>query len=136
MKLTKRYRDILRKMQPTLRELAAMDVMRDYTMYRKKYFGRFLPPPNEVAIAILPIAVMEEFYGGGYVGWAYTEGDKPFLGMAIADDCLVTERRLTLLHEMAHLKVNVEHGRSMGHGKYWKTEMKRLQKLGAYDKLL
>ena len=53
--------------------------------------------------------------------------------LSLADDLDVNQTRLTLLHEMAHMKVNLKFGRAMGEGKNWNKEMHRLMRLGAFD---
>ena len=51
----------------------------------------------------------------------------------LAEDLRVREIRLTLLHEMAHMKVNIKFGRSLHHGKIFKKELRRLAAAGAMD---
>jgi hypothetical protein len=66
----------------------------------------------------------------------------PMFGIFYSDGRLLVSKkhrkwnsvwRITLLHEMAHVATNSEHA---AHGPRWKREMKRLMRIGAFDKLL
>ena len=54
------------------------------------------------------------------------------MNIVVSEDCDSALRGSTILHEMAHIKVDLKFGREMGHGKHWQNEMKRLARLGAF----
>ena len=127
----------IREMIPTIDELRIIDIRRDYRAIRKARFGNSIPAVEHVLIALMPRIEMKRMSGekdvegaclSGFAGKLLT----PYV-IALADDLKVSDQRITLLHEMAHLKVNIKFGRSMGHGKQWKKEMRRLAAAGAFD---
>lgn len=127
----------IREVTPTIDELRIIDVRRDYRAIRKNHFGNSIPPVEEILIGFVPphemkrIGAGEDADGGCLAGFI---GKKTACyAITIADDMKVAEQRITLLHEMAHLKVNIEHGRQMGHGETFKKEKRRLAASGAYD---
>lgn len=133
-------KDFLRKMKLTLAELERIDILRDYDVLKRRYFKRSrLPDVDHVAILFVSQKTMQAF--------APHEGET--LGMCLDDFSPYTaviwmtrgisrdETRRTLLHEMAHIAVAAKYGRkAMNHGKYWKAEMRRLMRAGAFDGLL
>jgi hypothetical protein len=135
--MTEKESKRLKKIVPTMGELRIIGLMRDYTEIRKRYYGSKIPPVNKVTLKYVPedelkrLAKGEESYGMCLVGKFHKE-NLPYL-IYLADDLYPTEERMTLLHEMAHLSVNIAHRRLMMHGKAWKNEMKRLARLGAFD---
>lgn len=127
----------IREVTPTIDELRIIDVRRDYRVIRDRYFGNSIPSVYEVLIGFMPkremkrIGAGEETDGGCLAGFC---GEKiTCYAITLADDLRVAEQRITLLHEMAHLKVNIKFGRQMGHGHQWKKEMRHLAALGAFD---
>lgn len=124
-------------MRPTVKELRLIDLMRDYSAIRKRSFGKTIPPIEKVALIFAPNDEMARIGGGDEASGACCSGiircrTVPYV-IAINENCGEVEARTTLVHEMAHLKVNIKHGRTMGHGKYWKKEMHRLVGLGELD---
>lgn len=120
----------IRKMVPTIRELRIIDLMRDYRAIRKRYFGKSIPEVESVAISLVLGSVLENIYDEGCLGLNINHDAYVIL---IAEQSSVNETRMTLLHEMAHIKVEIKWNRSMGHGKYWQAEMKRLARRGAFE---
>ena len=129
----------LGKMRPTKPELLLIDLMRDYRAIRNAYFGNTIPPTEEVLLRFLP---REEI--GRLSGYDDKETDglcsfgkfsKSIVcpkSILLADDLKPAEARITLLHEMAHMKVDIKFNRPMGHGKHFQKEMQRLAKCGAF----
>lgn len=113
-------------MQLTLDELELINIRRDYRILRKQYFPKdHLPPVERVAIL---------FAGIDALGASIDDVLRFQLGVIIIQKGIGSTRtRWTLLHEMAHLAVNIRHKRSMGHGRLWQREMMRLARLGAFD---
>jgi hypothetical protein len=127
----------LKEMVPTIRELRIIDMMRDYRAVRDRYFGETIPPVEKVAFLFLDKTGMEQL--GDYddlLGVCWHRHNRHWSAPVVFglwEDNGESQMRITLIHEMAHAKVNREHKRDMGHGKYWKNEMKRLAKVGAFD---
>ena len=94
---------------------------RAFRSYNRKYFSNLLPNPPEVEL-----------------GW----GDIDCMGYQLGDEIVINRKyrqwgsvwRGTLLHEMAHLKLEGEKVRS-DHGKEFQNEMLRLAKAGAFKKI-
>ena len=127
----------MKKMVPTVDELRIIDLMRDYRVIRKAYFGNTIPVVEDVFIRFLSQKEIGRFTGeGGTLGAcsAGVPGKYSPHVLAIADDLSVNETRITLLHEMAHLKVDLNFPRARGHGKHWLAEMKRLARIGAFER--
>lgn len=138
-KLSKDEVTRLKEMVPTTAELRIIDVMRDYRAIRKRNFGNTIPPVEEIAIRFLPRKEMDRLSGStdrdtdGYCSCGKHHGTPVPQTLFLADDLDVTEIRHSIIHEMAHLKINLKFGRAMGEGKYWKREIRRLAAAGAYD---
>ena len=137
LKLPPEEVESIKEMVPTLRELRIIDLMRDYRAVRNRYFGETIPPVEKVAFLFLDQLGMEQigaFEDSLGLCLCPTQFHKsaPVI-LAFSEDNGVSQQRITLIHEMAHAKVNREHKRDMGHGKFWQNEMKRLAKLGAFD---
>ena len=129
----------IKEMAPTVDELRIIDVMRDYRAIRNARFGKTIPPVELVFIRFIPRREMERFCSaedgmtiGACLAGRHLGSPMPYV-IALAEDANVLESRFTLLHEMAHLKVNIKFQRNMGHGRYWKREMRRLAAVGAMD---
>jgi hypothetical protein len=127
----------IREMVPTIEELRIIDLMRDYRAIRKNYFGSTIPPVEDVLIRFLSRKEICRFVGkdetvGACLVGRYSTNPFPYI-LAVADDLSVNETRITLLHEMAHMKVDIRHRRARGHGKHWQAEMKRLARIGAFE---
>jgi hypothetical protein len=127
----------LSEMRPTLRELLLIDVRRDYEAIRKGYFGKSIPTVDEVAIVMLPQAAIGSILKAGYNCEGFSISSKvkrtACAVICISEDGDDTDTRHTLIHEMAHLKVDGQWKRNMGHGKVFQKEIKRLVAAGAYD---
>jgi hypothetical protein len=129
----------IREMVTTVSELRDIDLARDYRSIRKNYFGNSIPPVEEMQIKFLPRNEMDRLSGSidrdtdGFCSCGKHHGVPVPQTLALADDLGVNETRITLIHEMVHMKVNLKHGRSMGEGKNWKRELRRLMAAGAYD---
>jgi hypothetical protein len=127
----------IKEMVPTVAELRIIDLMRDYTAVRKCYFGNSIPPIEMVLIGFMPATEMRRIGAGMEADGACLAGKVAGLitcyAITLSDDLRVSETRITLLHEMAHLKVNIKFGRQMKHGEHWKKEMRRLAAAGAFD---
>lgn len=127
----------IKEMIPTIQELRIIDLMRDYRAVRRNYFGNSIPPVDEVLLRFLPRREIDRLGGFDDVAGVCCFGEH--CGFAaprsilLVDDLHVCETRITLLHEMAHMKVNLKYGRSMKHGETWKKEMRRLAAAGAFD---
>lgn len=138
-KLCKAEVERLKAMVPTVNELRIIDLMRDYRAVRKAYFGNSIPPVEEILIRFLPAYELARFCPdhdpnteGACLAGKYGNDLFPYV-LVLADDLNVRDTRYTLLHEMAHMKVNKKFGRKMGEGKCWKKEMRRLMAAGALD---
>lgn len=127
----------MRSMVLTIRELRIINLMRDYEAIRERSFGTSIPPVEDISVIILSKREMVRASAGmdgigiccaGFAGKLTV----PRI-IAIADDIDSVTTRLTLLHEMAHLKVNIKYRRLMGHGKIWIAEMHRLVRAGEMD---
>lgn len=129
----------IREMVPTVAELRIIDLMRDYRALRNRYFGNTIPPVEEVILRFLPrtemqrLARAEEADVDGLCMWGVYLGSPVPKIILLADDLRVNETRLTLLHEMAHMKVDIKHRRQMKHGKTFQKELDRLRVARAYD---
>ena len=129
----------IREMVPTVDELRIIDLMRDYRAIRNNYFGKTIPPVEEVLLRFLPRKEMQRIVRAdnedidGISLWGYYLGSPVPVTIVLADDLRVNEIRITLIHEMAHLKVNIKANRSMKHGKTFEKELTRLRIAGAYD---
>jgi hypothetical protein len=129
----------IKEMVPTVSELRNIDLKRDYRSIRKSYYGRTIPPVEEVLIAFLPRAEIRRLSGydddetDGLCCFGSFRGVPALKAILLADDMKPNETRISLLHEMSHMKVNLKFGRSMGHGKNFEREIRRLVMAGAYD---
>jgi hypothetical protein len=127
----------IKEMVPTIAELRIIDLMRDYRAVRNKYFGTSIPPVDEVLLRFLPRKEMNRLGGADDIAGVCCHGEYAGAAAAkvilLADDLHICETRITLLHEMAHMKVNTKCGRQMKHGETWKKEMRRLAAAGAFD---
>ncbi len=138
-KLPKAEVERIKEMVPTIAELRIIDLMRDYRALRKRYFGNTVPPIEEMLIRFLPRNEMDRLSGSegrdtdGYCSCGKHHGTPVPQTLSLADDLDVTQIRHSLIHEMAHLKVNLKFRRAMGEGKHWKREIRRLAAAGAYD---
>ena len=127
------------KMRPTVSELRLIDLMRDYRAIRKAYFGRSVPAVEEMILRFLPrheisrLSGYDDDHTDGLSSFGKFHGLPCPKSILLADDLKVAETRITLLHEMAHLKVDLKCGRCMGHGETWNKEMRRLAKVKALD---
>lgn len=136
MALLKEDKEALLKLRPTLTELRRIRGLRDYAAIRKKYFGSTIPDVSEVSIL---------FVSGKRIGKTAKEDHllgclryaPDMLGANICIDEASPDATylMTLVHEMAHLKVEGKWKRDMGHGKHWQAEMQRLARLGAFKPL-
>jgi hypothetical protein len=138
-KLPKSEVSRLRDMVPTVDELRIIDLMRDYRAIRNRYFGSSIPPVEDVMLRFIPrkelsrLVRSEEDDIDAVCSFGMHHGIPSLKAIALADDLNVEETRLRILHEMAHMKVNLKFGRMMGEGKHWKKEMRRLMAAGAFD---
>lgn len=124
----------LREMRPTIDELLLIDMKRDYATFRKRWFGVSIPPVEAMMFGLTDAPVMESATGQDCLGFYISEklDGAALSAIVIARDADLVIRRMTMLHEMAHLKVDLKWGREMGHGNNWQTEMKRLARIGAF----
>jgi hypothetical protein len=129
----------IKKMVPTVAELRIIDLMRDYRVVRKRYHGTNIPPVELVNLRFLPRSEIKRLSGhnddetvGLCLCGKFRGAQEPFC-IFVADDLSACETRITLVHETAHMKVNLKFGREMGHGEQWKKEMRRLAAAGAFD---
>jgi hypothetical protein len=137
-KLSKSEVERIKMVTPTIAELRIIDLMRDYRVLRNRHFGNTIPPTEEVLLRFLPRREITRLGGYDDVDGLCCYGGKVAghpcpKAILLPDDLNVNETRLSLLHEMAHMKVNSKFGRSMGEGKNWKKEMRRLMNAGAFD---
>jgi hypothetical protein len=139
IEISKSEVDRMRRMVPTINELRIIDLMRDYRAIRKNYFGRSIPPVEEVLLRFVSrkeldrLAKQNEREVIGISLWGkYLRSPAPKI-VLLADDLEPKEIRITLLHEMAHLKVDIKYGQCMGHGKIFEKELDRLRLARAYD---
>lgn len=128
----------IKSMVPTIAELRLIDLMRDYRAIRKAYYGRTIPPVEEVVFKFLPRKELKRLVNtnddvDAVCGFGMHRGTPTLKAIALAEDLTVEETRLRLLHETAHMKVNLKFGRMMGEGKHFKKEQRRLVAAGAYD---
>jgi len=129
--------DRVRSMKLTLEELELVDIRRDYKALRSAYFkDSKLPPVEHVAIQFVDAKVICGLDGDGeerdYLGMC-VDGLAPHAGMIlIAKGKGMNQTRFTLLHEMAHIAVEIRYKRPMGHGPVWQREMQRLARAGAF----
>lgn len=127
----------IREVTPTINELRIIDVRRDYRVLRDRHFQNSIPPVEEILIGFLPRKEMKRLGNGDEVCGACLPGFIkklicPYV-IVLADDGSVEENRHNLLHEMAHMRVNIKYKRRMGHGETFKREQRRLMAAGAYD---
>jgi hypothetical protein len=114
-----------------------MDLKREYKEFNREYFDHDLPDDVRVTFSNnMPKDAIGGCHIHGVMECKWTGRDKcvghsisirPFLKNY---DCLA---RMTLLHEMAHLRVGLTVGRCNPHSYKWQTEMRRLVKIGAFD---
>ena len=114
--------------------------MRDYRAIRNRYFKKSIPPVEEMILQFLPREEIARLSGfddketDGLCSFGKFSRSIPCpKSILLADDLKTNETRTTLLHEMAHLKVDTKFDRAMGHGKHFQAEMKRLARLGAFE---
>ena len=137
-KLSKSEVERIKVMVPTMVELRIIDLMRDYRAIRKAYYGKTIPPVEEVLLRFLPrheikrLSGLNEEVDGLCLFGAYRGVPCPY-AILLAEDMGTRRIRHTLLHEVAHMKINLKFGRMMGEGKHWNNEMRRLMRLGAFD---
>lgn len=127
----------LRKLSPRLDELILIDMRRDYNVFRKAFFGNSVPPVEAIMFGRTTCPIMKKATDRNCYGF-YIRSPFDDLAMAaivVAEDSDFVTRGMTMLHEMAHLKVDFKMGREMGHGKYWQAEMTRLARLGAFRRM-
>lgn len=124
-------------MKLTLEELELVDIRRDYKALRQAYFrSSRLPPVEHVAILFVESRVIAGIEDGdvseAYLGCCI-DHLAPQAGMILITRGIGRQQtRLTLLHEMAHIAVEIRHRRPMGHGAVWQREMLRLARAGAF----
>jgi hypothetical protein len=129
----------IKQIVPTIAELRNIDLKRDYCSVRNNYYGNKIPPADEVLIAFMPRSEIRRLSGydddetDGLCSFGIFRGVPAPKAILLPDDLKVNETRTSLLHETAHMKVNLQFGRNMGHGKYWEKEMRRLMLIGAFD---
>jgi hypothetical protein len=124
----------IRSMTLTIRELMVIDLMRDYRAIRKRAFGNSIPPAEAVGFCVVPEKLMTKTCCGEAFEFCYVPKDYKFSGTIGMCECnSIEETRQSLLHAMAHLKINFKFKRDMGHGKYFKAEMRRLVAVGELD---
>ncbi len=129
----------IRSMVPTIAELRDVDLMRDYRAIRKNYYGNTIPPIEKILIRLLPreeiarLSGYDDEHTEGLSCWGKYKGFIVPAMILLPDDLKVWETRVNLLHEIAHLKVNLKFKRNMGHGKNFDREIRRLVAAGAYD---
>jgi hypothetical protein len=113
-----------------------------FDSYNKKYFDGRLPDIKVGVAPLLKITYLsqkslskpEKIDGGEYglAGTDPTDGT-PYIvldkGMTVFH---VLMAKLTLIHEMVHHWIGLE----KGHGKAFKTQIRRLANLGAFDRLI
>jgi hypothetical protein len=127
-------------MKPTLAELSVIDIRRTYRALRKRYFAE----SEVLAVASVSILYAEKKRIGnmcesedGCHGGCLPVCDADGVWMAavifLAKEDDEVQAHLTLLHEMAHMAVDIKWQRGMGHGKNWQAEMRRLAEAGAFD---
>lgn len=136
-KLDSERREFLVSMKPTLAELRLIDLRRDYAVYRSRFFGSTIPDLDSVVLGFCPGNVMRNIFSDDCLGFCI-EGPVKYTAASvilIAWDTNDTVQVGTMVHEMAHLKINLRFNRNMGHGKYWQKEMKRLARLGAFKNI-
>ena len=138
-KLPKSEVERIKAMVPTIAELRPIDLMRDYRAIRKAYYGKTIPPVEEVVFKFLPRHELKRLVNAAdedvdaLCAFGMHRGIPTLKAIVLAEDLNTEETRLRLLHEIAHMRVNLKFGRMMGEGKYWKNEMRRLMRLGAFD---
>lgn len=139
-KLPKAEVERIKAMVPTIAELRLIDLMRDYMAVRRAYYGKTIPPVEEVLFKFLPrhelrrlVKADEDEEIDALCAFGTYRGTPTLKAIVLANDLNLEEVRLRLLHETAHMKVNIKFGRRMGEGKHWNKEMHRLMRLGAFD---
>ena len=101
--------------------MESFKLRRAYEEYNRKYFENKLPEVDEV---VLRWSKRELSICG------YNKGDEIVINRK--DRKRDSIWKMTLLHEMCHLAT--EHEQAL-HGKLWKKEMRRLARIGAFDKI-
>lgn len=135
-KLPKDEVDRLKEMVPTVDELRIIDLMRDYRAIRKRRYGNTIPPIEEIAIKFVPRKELTRLSGfddndtDAFCSCGKHRGTPVPQTILLADDLREDDVRMRLLHEIAHIHVNLKFSRSMGHGKNWQKEMQRLAAAG------
>jgi len=126
----------LKTLKPTLVEFRLIDIRRQYSYYRKRFFGNRVPPIEFVAILFVSPKYMKQHFGVSNKDYGfYVERDMEAFFIGLNDTQERFESYRTLLHEMAHISIDRKFKRVMGHGRHWKNEMKRLSNAGAYNLL-
>lgn len=126
----------IREMVPTIAELRDIDLQRDYRAIRKRRYGNTIPPVEEIIIKFIPRKELARLSGfndddtDAFCSCGKHKGTPVPQAILLADDLREDDTRMRLLHEMAHIKVNLKFGRSMGHGIHWQKEMQRLAVAG------
>ena len=129
----------IKAMVPTIDELRIIDLMRDYRAIRKNYYGNSIPPVEKMLIRFFPreeivkLSGYDDEHTDGLSCWGKYKGFLVPTMILLPDDLKICETRISLLHETAHIKVNLKFGRNMGHGKNFDREIRRLAAVGAYD---
>ncbi len=142
MKPNAGYSRHIKKMRMTVAERDLIYIRRCYECIRKKFFKRSaLPPVEAVLILYSSRKRMNDLhrswgcYDESYMDCLgfYGEMYAPHYGLIVIDDGLDEVTTIgTLIHEMAHMAVEIKHKRNMGHGKVWQAEMLRLARAGAF----
>ena len=129
----------IKGMKPTLAELSLIDIRRTYRAVRKHYFAESnLPPVENVAILFMDAVTLKRICGGGAAGMCLHgcylgEGNLDCATILLAKEDDESATHMTLVHEMAHMAVEIKWQRNMGHGKHFTAEMRRLAAAGAFD---
>lgn len=93
---------------------------RAYLRYNRLYFGNLLPTD---------IDLKWQKFGGDSLYGCWVEG---YISINAKHKKLPKVWKMTLLHEMAHAATDTERSE---HGPRWRKEMRRLARLGAFDRL-
>jgi len=136
MALLKSDIEALRKLKLTIQEARRIRALRDYQAIKKKFFGIAVPDVSSVSIVFISSKIMSKYFRSEETVGCNLSGIGAILHIiAIDEDSTDSEYLMTLIHEMAHLKIDEKWKRRMGHGKHWQNEMKRLAIAGAFEPL-
>jgi hypothetical protein len=111
-----------------------------YSYYRRKFFDNKLPPPSSIYIGYDKLenndsaTVWDEEVDFSSKSHLLEENEEfvILLNIRMKEDNDKTNLRLSLIHEMAHIKL----WPYIAHGNPWKQELLRLFNVGAYYPLL